>query len=144
MDQPKVYLLGAGLGDPDLLTRKAERVLRTVEAVLHDRQVSSQVLCLVNPEAHCIELSGGGSQEERQADVCGWYLRLREDCRSVVRLMVSDPLLAVETADELEFLARHGFDVEVLPGVLPETVYESRAAEREAQAVVREPKPLSR
>jgi siroheme synthase len=144
MDQPKVYVFGAGLGDPDLVTRKAERVLRMADAILYDPAVSAQVLCLASPEAHRVEVGAGGSQEERQADVCGWYLRLREECRTVVRLMSSDPLLRGETGDELEFLARHGFDVELLPGVLAQTVYECRAAEREAKAAAGERQPLSR
>lgn len=142
MDSAKVYFVGAGLGDPDLLTRKAERTLRTADAVIHDRFVSAQILCLINPEARLIHLGSEGSQEERHADVCGWYLRLREDCHSVVRITAADPLLGGEMGgdanEELEFLARHGFAVEVLPGVLAETVYECRAAVREATATVQE------
>ena len=142
MDTAKVYFVGAGLGDPDLLTRKAERTLRTADAVIHDRFVSAQILCLINPEARVILLGPEGSQEERHADICGWYLRLREDCQTVVRVTATDPLLGGEAGgdagEELEFLARHGFAVEVLPGVLAETVYESRAAVREATATVHE------
>jgi len=88
MDTAKVYFVGAGLGDPDLLTRKAERTLRTADAVIHDRFVSAQILCLINPEARVILLGPEGSQEERHADICGWYLRLREDlpnCRPSYR-----------------------------------------------------------
>jgi uroporphyrin-III C-methyltransferase/precorrin-2 dehydrogenase/sirohydrochlorin ferrochelatase/uroporphyrin-III C-methyltransferase len=141
MDSAKVCFVGAGLGDPDLLTRKVERTLRNASAVIHDRFVSAQILCLINPEARVILLGSEGSQEERLADVCGWYLRLREDCRDVVRLTATDPLLGETDGDvgeELEFLARHRFEVEVLPGVLAETVYECRALVREAAATVQE------
>jgi uroporphyrin-III C-methyltransferase len=133
-DTPKVFLVSADLGDPDLLTRKAERVMRTSGAVIHDPHVSAQILCLANPEAEIISLSGTGSQEERFAELCGWYLRLREAGGSVVRLLAADPLLNGEADEELEFLARHGFEIEVLPGVIPETLYECRAAVREAKA----------
>lgn len=134
----KVSFVGAGLGDPDQLTRKAERLLRTASAVLYDPFISAQVLCLANPEAQMIVTGAGASQEERLADACGWYLRLREEYPTVVRLTVTDPLLGGEAAEELEFLARHGFEIDVVPGVLAETVYECRAAVREANAVANE------
>ncbi len=133
-DTPKVFLVSANLGDPDLLTRKAERVLRTSGAVIHDPLVSAQILCLSNSEAELIALTGTGSQEERFAELCGWYLRLREAGGSVVRLLAADPLLNGDANEEIEFLARHGFEVEILPGVIPETLYECRAALREAKA----------
>lgn len=140
-DTPKVFLVSANLGDPDLLTRKAERILRMSGAVIHDPFVSAQILCLANPEAQVIALSTGGSQEERFAELCGWYLRLREAGGSVVRLLVVDPLLNGEANEELEFLARHDFEVEIIPGVIPETLYECRAALREAKASLEKAKP---
>lgn len=135
-DTPKVYLVNASLGDPDLLTRQAERILRTSGAVIYDPLVSAQILCLANPEAETIGLGGVGSQEERFAELCGWYLRCREARDTVVRLLDRDPLLNGDTNEELEFLARHGFEVEILPSVIPETIYECRAALREAKASV--------
>ena len=127
----KVFVAGVSLGDPDLLTHKTERVLGSADAVLADDAVSAQVLCLANPGAEVVTVGQGASEEERQADVFGWYLRLMDHCQSVVRLTVLDPLLA--GAEEWEFLTRHGFEVEILPEVLAETVYEARAATREAQ-----------
>ncbi len=143
METVKVFVVSAGLGDPDVLTRKAERALTSADAVIHDRGVSAQILCLANPEAEMVSLGSGGSQEERQADVFGWYLRLRDHCQKVVRLVVSDPLLASECCEEWEFLARHGFEIEMVPSVLAETVYESRAAVREAVAAAREASKLA-
>jgi uroporphyrin-III C-methyltransferase len=133
-DTPKVFLVSASLGDPDLLTRRAERILRTSVAVIHDPHVSAQILCLGNAYAQTIALSAGGSLEEQFAELCGWYLRLREAGGIVTRLLAADPLLNGEASEELEFLARHGFEVEILPGVIPETLYECRAAVREAKA----------
>lgn len=136
MDTAKVYLVGAGLGDPDLLTRKAERLLGSADAVIYDRKVSAQILALVNADAHCVAVGSEPSDEEHSAEVCGWYLRLRESCPNVVRLTSTDPLLEGEFSEELEFLSRHGFDTEVIPGILAETIYECRAAVREARKAV--------
>jgi uroporphyrin-III C-methyltransferase len=131
VDTAKVYLVGAGPGEPDLLTRRAENALRGTGAVIHDRGINPGILALVNPAVQCVAV-GLGSQEERTADVCGWYLRLASTCESIVRITLADPLLEGEVAEELEFLARHGFELEMIPGVLAETVYECRAAVREA------------
>jgi uroporphyrin-III C-methyltransferase len=136
VETAKVYLVGAGLADTDLLTRKAERVLRSADAVIYDRKVIPQILELANSAARCVVVGSEPSDEEHCAEVCGWYLRLRETCASVVRLLFSDPLIEGEANDELEFLARHGFEIEVIPGVLAETVYECRAAVREATGKV--------
>jgi siroheme synthase len=133
VDTAKVCLVSAGLGDPDLLTRRAERLLKTADAVIYDRTVNPGVVDLISPDARSIAVDAGGSLEERNADVCGWYLRLRETCASVVRLTAADPLMEGELGEEMEFLSRHGFEIEVIPGVIAETVYECRAAVREAR-----------
>lgn len=138
LDTAKVYLVGAGLSDPDLLTRKAERMLSTADAVIYDRFVSPRILELANSAARCVAVGSGSSQEERTADVCGWYLRLRESCGMIVRLTSTDPLIWAEGNEELEFLARHSFEIEVIPGILAETVYECRAIVREANAAAHE------
>ena len=127
----KVFVAGVCLGDPDLLTRKTERVLVSADAVIADGGVSAQVLCLANPEAELIKVAAGVSEEEHEADIFGWYLRLRDHCASAVRLTLTDPLLA--GAEEWAFLTRHGFEMEILLQVLAESVYEARAAMREAQ-----------
>jgi uroporphyrin-III C-methyltransferase len=62
----KVYLIGAGPGDPDLLTVKAERILRQVDVVLYDRLVGPEVLLLAKPEA---ELIYAGKQEGEQENM---------------------------------------------------------------------------
>jgi len=118
--------------------RRADRV-RPLKTVDDPRR---QIVRQRDPDHRRHPLIQHRPQEERHADICGWYLRLREDCQTVVRVTATDPLLGGEAGgdagEELEFLARHGFAVEVLPGVLAETVYESRAAVREATATVHE------
>ncbi len=144
VDTAKVYLVGAGLGDPDLLTRKAERMLRTADAVIYDRKVSPQILGLAGAATRCVAVGSEPSDEEHRAEVCGWYLRLRETCASMVRLTFTDPLIEGEANEEMEFLLRHGFEVEVLPGILAETVYECRAAVREANMAAHETSKTTR
>jgi uroporphyrin-III C-methyltransferase len=119
MDQrAKVYLVGAGPGDPDLLTRKALRILEHAGAVIYDRLVSAEVLACANPEATLIYAGKRpGRQEEIQNEIFEWFLRLAHTARSIVRLKGGDPMVFGRAGDELDFLARHGFEVEVIPGV---------------------------
>jgi uroporphyrin-III C-methyltransferase len=113
-----VYLAGAGPGDPGLLTRKAEQVLRQAEVVIYDRLVSADILALANPAANFIYAGkSGGQYEEIQAEIYAWYLRLRHLPGPIVRLKGGDPMVFGRSAEELEFLRRHGFEVEVIPGV---------------------------
>ena len=117
-ERAKVYLVGAGPGDPDLLTRKAARILAQAEAVIYDKFVSPEILALANPHATFIPArKQRGQQEEFQAEIHAWYLRLRDAAGPVVRLKSGDPLVFGRGGEELEFLTQHGFDVEVVPGV---------------------------
>ena len=127
-DTAKVYLVGAGPGDPDLLTRKAERLLRHASAVIYDRLVSAEILTLANPSATFIHAGKtAGQQEEIQAEIYAWYLRLRDLPGPIVRLKGGDPMVFGRGGEELEFLTRHGFDVEVVPGVSAATAAPSLA-----------------
>ena len=117
-ERAKVYMVGAGPGDPDLLTRKAARILAQAEVVIFDNLVSPEILSLANPNARFVHArKQRGQQEEVQAEIYAWYLRLREAGGPVVRLKSGDPMVFGRGAEELEFLTRHGFDVEVVPGV---------------------------
>ncbi|MEO8096681.1 MAG: SAM-dependent methyltransferase [Acidobacteriota bacterium] len=136
-DGPKVFLLGVNPSDPDLLTRKAERVLRRAAAVIHDSRVDLDILALVNPNARVVPLTLEGSQEEIQAEVCASFLRLRDIGGDIVRVAVQDCLAMGDGNEELEFLMRHDFAVEVIPGVLPETVFACRLATRTAPGSVK-------
>ena len=117
-ERAKVYLVGAGPGDPDLLTRKAARILAQAEAVIYDKLVSPEILALANPHATFIPArKERGQQEEFQAEIHAWYLRLRDAAGPIVRLKSGDPMVFGRGGEELEFLTQHGFDVEVVPGV---------------------------
>ncbi len=114
----KVYLMGAGPGDPDLLSVKAVCVLRAAEVVLHDDLVSPEILQLIpawtqvrNVGKRCGH--AGISQEK----IYSLLIAAARDGRQVVRLKGGDPLLFGRCGEEMEALARAGIDFEVVPGV---------------------------
>ncbi|HZO53814.1 MAG TPA: uroporphyrinogen-III C-methyltransferase [Bryobacteraceae bacterium] len=118
VQKAKVYLVGAGPGDPDLLTRKALRVMANADCVIYDRLVSDEVLALANPFAAFIYAGKEqGQQEKTQHEIFDCFLRTGELVQSIVRLKSGDPMVYGRGGEELEFLVRHGFDVEVVPGV---------------------------
>jgi len=116
-----VYLVGAGPGDPGLLTRRGAKLLARADVVLHDRLVSPAVLDLVPPGATLIDVGkdpdapeGGGARQEEIA-----RLLVEHGRRSavVVRLKGGDPFLFGRGGEEIEVLAREGIPWEVVPGV---------------------------
>ncbi len=113
----KVYLVGAGPGDPDLLTLKALRILQLADVVIHDRLVSREILALIK---HALVIDGGkrqGQQERIQNRINELTVRYARQGRTVVRLKSGDPMIFARGAEEWEFLRRHGVDVEIVPGV---------------------------
>jgi uroporphyrin-III C-methyltransferase len=113
----KVFLVGAGPGDPELLTVKALRILERAEVVVYDRLVSPEILAL----APCAELIDGGKrqgeQERIQSEINSALLHHARAGRSVVRLKAGDPMVFARGAEEWEYLLRHGIEVEVVPGI---------------------------
>jgi len=113
----KVYLVGAGPGDPDLLTVKALRILQSADVVVHDRLVSSEIIALA---LRAILIDGGkrhGEQEAIQTVINRTLVYHARLGRKVVRLKGGDPMVFGRGAEEWEFLVAHGVDVEVVPGV---------------------------
>ncbi|MDX1981545.1 MAG: uroporphyrinogen-III C-methyltransferase [Bryobacteraceae bacterium] len=114
----RVYLVGAGPGDPELITMKALRVLKAADVVIYDRLVSPEVLALGNPGATYVFAGKAlGQQDAVQREIFGWLLHYGALGRTIVRLKGGDPMVFGRGGEELEFLAQHGFDVEVIPGV---------------------------
>lgn len=114
----RIYLAGAGPGRADLLTVRAAKVLSRAGAVLYDRLVSSEVLELAPATA---ELIYAGKEEGRQEETQARILTKLEECARqhevVVRLKGGDPMVFGRGAEEWVWLARRGWDVEVIPGV---------------------------
>ena len=118
MRTAKVYLVGAGPGDAELLTRKAARLLEQADVVIYDRLVSAEVLALANPSAILVYAGKEpGQQQEVQADIFKHFLHYRHRSRIMVRLKCGDPMVFGRGGEELEFLLGHGFEAEVVPGV---------------------------
>lgn len=114
----KVFLVGAGPGDPELLTLKALKLLRRADVVLHDDLIGPQILHLVAPSAHVKNVGKrcgqkGITQEEINALLVNYAL-LDLD---VVRLKGGDPLIFGRAGEEMEALRRANIAFEVVPGV---------------------------
>ena len=114
----KVFLIGAGPGDPDLLTVKAARVLAHCDVVLHDRLVSADILRLARPGAELIYVGKHeGEQDRVQNRIFDLLLRHAEAGKMVVRLKGGDPLVFGRGAEEWALAREHGIEVELVPGV---------------------------
>ncbi|GIU91605.1 MAG: uroporphyrin-III C-methyltransferase [Acidimicrobiia bacterium] len=118
MKHGKVYLVGAGPGDPDLLTLKAVRVLGRADVVLHDRLVEPGVLEFANPEAEVVPVGKRpGDPPSRQRRILELMRTHAEAGRVVVRLKGGDPMVFGRGGEEWSQLAEWGIEVEVVPGV---------------------------
>ncbi len=114
----KVYLVGAGPGDPELLTVKALRLLRTAEAVLHDDLVAPGILQLIPPTAQVHNVGKRcGKKKILQGDINFLMVALASTGLRVVRLKGGDPLIFGRAGEELESLRAAGIPYEIVPGV---------------------------
>lgn len=114
----KVTLVGAGPGDPELLTLKALRALQSADSILYDRLVSTEVLELARREARRIlvgKCAGGASC--RQQEVSALMLKLARSGQHVVRLKGGDPMIFARAAEEIEACRRAQIPLDVIPGI---------------------------
>jgi uroporphyrin-III C-methyltransferase len=114
----KVYLVGAGPGDPELLTVRALRLLQSAEAVLYDDLVSSEILNLVPSSAELHNVGKRcGSKSIRQEEINFLMIALAESGRQVIRLKSGDPLIFGRAGEEIEALRKAGIACEIVPGI---------------------------
>jgi len=115
----KVILVGAGPGEPGLLTLKALRALNQADVILYDRLVSAAVLELARRDAECIFVgkSTGENHHQTQARIHDLMLAHARAGRQVVRLKGGDAFIFGRGGEELSVLAKHGIAFEVVPGV---------------------------
>jgi len=114
----RVFLVGAGPGDPELLTLKAAKVLAAAEVVLYDSLVSQEVLALVSSEALLLDVGKrAGKKLLTQDEINDLMLSYARQQRLVVRLKGGDPLLFGRAGEEMESLRRAGVDFEIVPGI---------------------------
>ena len=113
-----VALVGAGPGDPGLLTLRALRLLNQADVILHDRLVSREVLQLARRDAEFIEVGKQAAQHHTtQERIHELMLEHARAGKRVVRLKGGDPFVFGRGGEELEFLRGHGVRFEVVPGI---------------------------
>jgi len=113
-----VYLVGAGPGDPELLTRKAHRLLGAADAVVHDYLVAPEILALARPGAERVFVGKkGGGFCCPQRDIESTLIRLAREGKNVVRLKGGDPFIFGRGGEEAEALVEAGIAFEIVPGV---------------------------
>jgi uroporphyrin-III C-methyltransferase len=113
-----VYLVGAGPGDPDLLTVRALRLLETAEAVLYDDLVAPEILSLIPKTAQLHNVGKRcGKKTVQQEEINFLMVALADSGLRVVRLKSGDPLIFGRAGEEIEALRHAGIAFEVVPGV---------------------------
>ena len=114
----EVWLVGAGPGDPDLLTRKAERLIGACDILFHDALVGPGVLALA--PANVVRVAVGkrsGRHSRDQGEINQLLLAAAKAGMKVVRLKGGDPSVFGRSAEEVAFLAEHGVSVRICPGI---------------------------
>ena len=113
-----VVLVGAGPGDPGLVTLNALRAMNEADVILHDRLVSAEVLRLSRRDATRIEVGkSAGRHSMSQDDIHALMLEHARAGKRVVRLKGGDPFVFGRGGEELEFLRTHDVPFEVIPGI---------------------------
>jgi uroporphyrin-III C-methyltransferase len=114
----KVFLIGAGPGDPELLTLKAARILESADVVLHDSLVSAQILALIPATAQRIDVGKRrGFRLLSQSEINSLLVASAQEHATVVRLKGGDPLLFGRAAEEIEALRAAHVPFDIVPGI---------------------------
>lgn len=114
-----VYLVGAGPGDPDLITVRGAQLLASADVVLHDELVHPAILEVARGEVRSVGKRGGdrASKQAKQAEIDRLLVKLARSGKSVVRLKGGDPFLFGRGSEEAEALALAEVKFEIVPGV---------------------------
>jgi uroporphyrin-III C-methyltransferase len=114
----RVALVGAGPGDPELLTLKAGRLIMSAEVVLHDSLVDPRIVALANPHARIVDVGKRcGRHSATQETICALLVREALAGHQVVRLKGGDPMIFGRATEEMEALRAAGVDFDIVPGI---------------------------
>ena len=113
-----VYLVGAGPGDPELLTLKALRLIKSCDALVHDALVSAEIIKEINKKTEIFNVGKrAGLCSVPQADTNSLLVKLAKEGKNVVRLKGGDPFVFSRGGEEVSFLEKNGVSVEIVPGI---------------------------
>ena len=117
-NKPVVYLVGAGPGDPDLLTVKALRLINQADVIGYDRLVSEPIVALIPHGTQRVYVGKApGKHHMGQDEINSLLLKLAKSNRKVVRLKGGDPFIFGRGSEEAQYLVQHGVDFEYIPGI---------------------------
>jgi uroporphyrin-III C-methyltransferase len=116
-----ISIVGAGPGDPELLTVKALNRIQEADFILHDALVSHEILNLAKPDAQKVYVGkiykDGQDQTNRQESINQMIIDLSKKGQKVVRLKSGDPMIFGRGAEEIRFCIENSLNYEVIPGV---------------------------
>ncbi|MGA8740796.1 MAG: siroheme synthase CysG [Terracidiphilus sp.] len=117
-DKGRVFLVGAGPGDPELLTVKALRLIQSADVILHDDLVPQSILELSGPDSEVVNVGKRcGTKSITQEEIHALMIAHAGASRRVVRLKSGDPLIFGRAAEEMAALSEAGVPFEVVPGI---------------------------
>ncbi|HJT10709.1 MAG TPA: uroporphyrinogen-III C-methyltransferase [Candidatus Nitrosotalea sp.] len=114
----KVFIVGAGPGDPKLITLKAVEAIKSADVVLYDRLVSKKIISMIPKSAASVYVGRDVGDDYKHQDTTNKLMvKYAKAKRNVVRLKGGDPFMFGRGGEEAEFLREHGVKYEIIPGI---------------------------